>query len=88
MDVIKRDGRKEVFSAAKIIKSIEKVAKDAKLDALKLVKEVAEPAIEYFKKKKIVKTSDIRKFILEKLAKISKETIKAWKMYEGKKTKN
>ncbi len=88
MDVIKRDGRKEVFSAAKIIKSIEKAAKDAKIDALKLVKEIAEPAIEYFKKKKIVKTADIRKLILEKFKKTSKDLVRAWEMYEGKKTKN
>ena len=48
--VLKRDGRKEGFSADKIISSVNKVAKDAKLAPARFLKEVAEPTIEYFKK--------------------------------------
>lgn len=85
--ILKKDGRKEVFNSDKIIKSVERAVKDAKLAPAKFLKEVAEPTIEYFKKEKIVKTADIRKFILGKFAKTSKAVVKAWKMYEKKKIK-
>ena len=84
--VIKKGGeRKEIFNAAKIIKSVENAAKDANLASGKFLKEIAEPTIKYFQKKKIVKTSDIKKSILRKLAKKSKAVLMAWKMYEKKK---
>ena len=84
--VIKKGGkRKEIFNADKIIKSVANAAKDAKLAPAKFLKEIAEPTIKYFQKKKIVKTSDIKKSILRKLAKKSKAVLRAWKMYEKKK---
>ncbi len=83
--VFKKDGKKEVFNSDKIVKSIERAVKDAKLAPARFLKEVAKPTIEYFKKKEIVKTADIRKFILEKFAKTSKSAVKTWKMHEKEK---
>ena len=84
--VIKKGGkRKEIFNSDKIIESVKKAAKDANLAPAKFLKEIAEPTIKYFQKKKIVKTSDIKKSILKKLAKKSKAVLMAWKMYEKKK---
>ena len=83
--ILKKDGKKEDFNANKIIESVKKAAKDANLAPGKFLKEIAEPTIKYFQKKKIVKTSDIKKSILRKLAKKSKAVLRAWKMYEKKK---
>ena len=87
MVVIKRDGKRQKFSPAKIKRSIEKTAKDAGVSAAKrkeLLKEVALPIIKLYKHKR-VKSVDLRKVILRRLSTRSKSTVAEWKRYEKKK---
>ena len=65
--VIKRGGRRQAFSAAKIRKSIQKTAGRAKLSPAKtkqLVKEVGDAVIRTYKGKGLVRSTAIRKSIL------------------------
>ena len=87
MVVIKRDGKRQKFSPAKIKRSIEKTAKDAGVSAAKrkeLIKEVALPIIKLYKNKR-VKSTQIRSSILRRLSTRSKSVASAWKRYEKKK---
>lgn len=85
MKVVKKNGEKQVFVAAKVRRSVEKAAKEAKysLSARKeLVKEVAEPVIKLYKKKKVVKAADLRKAILGRLDRKAKRVSVAWRRYD------
>ena len=87
--VIKKGGsKKETFDPKKIKRSVERAAKDAKVSPAKkreLLKEVVEPTIEFFKKKKEVKAPDLRRAILGRIERRSKAVFKAWKKFEKKK---
>ena len=87
--VIKRGGeKKQVFNAAKIRNSVKKVARDLKWTPSKiekLVRDVAEPAISFFKAKRIVKAVDIRRSLLGRLDRTSKAVSRAWRSYEKRK---
>ncbi len=86
--VIKRDGKKQVFTAAKIKKAVEKAAKDAGISSLKrnkLIKEVAVPAINLYKGKRAVKSVELRKSILRRLGRKAKSVVSAWRRYESRK---
>lgn len=86
--VIKKGGeRRQAFSPAKIKNAINAAAKEAGLSSAKreeLIKEVANPAIEFFKKKRLVKTTEIRRSILRRLEIRSKATASAWKRFKKK----
>ena len=82
--VIKKGGRKQLFNATKLRRSILKAAKEAKLSKAKaneLIKQVAEPVIALYKKKK-VKTADLRKALLGRLNRRAKKVSSAWKRYD------
>jgi len=86
--VVKKGGRRQAFSPTKIRNSIRIAAKRARFSPekiRKLVKEVGEPVIDSYKKKKLVKTSDIRKSILIRLNRNAKSVASAWKKYKKKK---
>ncbi len=88
--VIKRGGRKQAFVATKIRSSVRKAAKEARLSPKKveaLVKEVAEPTISFFKKKRNVKSTDIRRSVLRRLTRRSRAVSAAWRRNEKKKRK-
>jgi transcriptional regulator NrdR family protein len=88
--VVKRGGIKQRFSPSKLKKSIEKALKDAKVPKAKrdrLVKEVGGAVIALFKRRKLVKTTEIRKAVLTRLVKKSKAAVAAWKRSEKKKRK-
>ena len=85
--VIKRDGKKQAFTAAKIKKAVEKAARDAGISSLKikeLVKDVAEPVIKLYKNKS-VKSTILRKSILRRLERRAKAAVSAWRRYENRK---
>lgn len=68
--LIKSDGRKEVFEAKKVIRSITRAAKDAKLSPEEInsvVNEVSNKVIQYAESKDKVLSSDIRNRILADL---------------------
>jgi transcriptional regulator NrdR family protein len=86
--VIKKGGRRQAFSAAKIKRSVLKAAKEAKLSKSKaqaLVKEVATPVIALCKKKRTVKSSYIRKTLLGRLNRKAKSVVSAWRKYDRRK---
>jgi transcriptional regulator NrdR family protein len=88
--VVKKSGKKQTFSAAKIRRSIDSAAKEAKVSAperKKLVKEVADPVIDLYKKKRVVKAADLRRSILGRLARKRKKVASAWRKYDRKKKK-
>jgi transcriptional regulator NrdR family protein len=86
--VIKKGGEKrQAFSPAKIKNAINAAAKKAKLSPakrVKLVKEVADPAIALFKKKRLVKATEIRRSILRRIETRSKATASAFKRFKKK----
>lgn len=89
-NVIKKGGGKQKFSPSKLKKSIDKSLKDAKVPKAKrdrLVKEVGGAVIALFRNRKLVKTTEIRKAVLTRLAKGSKAAVAAWKRSEKKKRK-
>jgi len=86
--VIKRRGRKQAFSAAKIRKSIQKTARKAKLSPAKtkqIVKEVGDPVIKFYKGKRLVKSTAIRRSILGRLQRRSRVAASVWRKYKKKK---
>ena len=85
--VIKKSGRKQSFSAAKLKKSVMMAAKEAGLSKTmkkRLVTKVVNPVIRAAAKKKTIKSSALRKSILSKLNRYSKAVLKSWKTYERK----
>jgi transcriptional repressor NrdR len=86
--VVKKDGKKEAFIPKKIKTSVEKAAKEAGFAPQRigdLIQEVAEPVIEFYNKKKIVKTTDLRRSLLGRLDRKAKKVSTAWRNYDKKK---
>ncbi|KKS81991.1 MAG: hypothetical protein UV58_C0014G0037 [Candidatus Wolfebacteria bacterium GW2011_GWC1_43_10] len=83
--VIKRGGKKEPFSAAKIKKSIRDVAKDAHLSRVRVkraVSKVSRAALKLAAKRKIIATATLKKTILSQLTKVEPTAAKAWRKYD------
>jgi len=90
VQVIKRGGRKQMFMPSKIKNSIMKAARAARISPAKtkdLVKDVGESVIDLYKRKKLVKTVDLRKSILGRLSRRVKSVASAWKKTEKRKKK-
>ena len=88
VQVIKRGGKKEAFNPSKIKRGIEKSAKDAKISSAKikqLISEVADPFIDLAKKKKSIKSTEIRKSILRRIDRRAKSVSNAWRKFEKRK---
>ncbi len=84
--VIKKDGKRQAFSVAKLRRSIERAAKDAKLKGSKaLVKEVVDPLVKALKRKKTVRASALRKAVLGRIERRAKAVATAWKRFDRKK---
>ena len=86
--VIKRGGRKQAFSAAKIRKSIQKTARRSKLSPAKtkqIVKEVGDAVIKAYKGKRLIKSTAIRRSILGRLQRKSRAAASVWRNYKKKK---
>jgi len=86
--VIKKGGKRQAFSSAKIRKGVMLAAKEAKLSSSKvkvLIKEVAEPVIALAKKKRVVRASSLRKSILGRLDRRAKVVSRAWRNFDKKK---
>lgn len=85
--IIKKGGRIQAFNPAKIRNSISRAAKEAKVSSIKekqLLKNVADPVINLTKKKKIVKSTDLRRSLLGRLERRAKTVSKAWKRFDRK----
>jgi len=83
--VVKRGGAEEEFIPDKIRESVSKAAKEAGLAVDKirvLVREIAEPVIQLFGKKEVVKTSELRKSLLGRLDRKAKKVSIAWRKHD------
>ena len=88
--VLKKRKKKQTFSPAKLKRSIEKAAREAKSSQAKikkLIEEVANPVIALTKKKRVIKTTDIRRLLLGRLERRARSVSNAWRKYEKKKRK-
>jgi len=88
--VIKRGGKRQQFMPVKVRRSIKKAAEEARVPPAKvreLVKEVGEAVIDFYKKKRVVKSADLRRSILGRLERRVKRAAAAWRRYEKKKKK-
>lgn len=86
--VIKRSGKRQIFSAAKIRRSIQKTARKAKLSPVKtkqLVKEVGDTVIKAYKGKRLVKSTVLRRSILGRLKRKSRAAASVWRRHKKKK---
>jgi transcriptional regulator NrdR family protein len=86
--VVKRGGKKQSFMPSKIKSSVKGAAKQAGLSRTKIeetVKKVGDGAVDFFKKKRVVKSTDIRKSIIGRLGRVSKAAASAWRRFERKK---
>ena len=88
--VIKKGGKKkQAFSPSKIKSAIQRSAKEAGFSPSKteaLVKEVGNGVIDFFGKKRVVKSTDIRRSILRRLERRAKAVVSKWKSFERKKS--
>jgi len=87
MDVLKRNGKKQRFTKAKLIRGLERALKEAKVPLAKrkvLVKDIIAGVVASFGRKKLIKAVDLRARILRRLDSRSKATAKAWKRYDKK----
>jgi len=86
--VIKKGGKRQAFVPNKIRKSVVMAAKEARLSPAKiksLLKEVAEPVIAFYRKKKLVKSVDIRRALLGRLDRKVKAVSASWRKYQSRK---
>jgi transcriptional regulator NrdR family protein len=87
--VVKKDGKKEVFSSEKIMDSISSAADETELsDDMKnqIVEEVSGMVIDFANSKKTITTKEIREKILSELDSREPAVSAAWRAYdEGKK---
>ncbi len=82
---MKKSGKKQAFLPKKIRMSVEKAAKEAGLAPRKigdLIEDVAEPVIELYRKKKVVKATDLRRSLLGRLDRKAKKVAAAWRRYD------
>ena len=88
--VMKDDGSEEQFNPIKLMRSIEKACREAKISEKKIqkiVSEVSGPLIEKINKSVSVKSSDIRKMVLDDLKKISEVAVKSWEQFDKRRGK-
>ena len=86
--VLKKGGKRQAFSTAKLRRAIERSAKDAKLKApkaKKLVGEVVDPLVKVLKKKRVVRASALRKAMLGLIERRAKAVARAWRKFDKKK---
>ncbi len=89
-DVVKRNGKKQKFSKAKLEKSVEKAAKEAKVSAAHiktLVKEISEGVSAAIGGRKSIKSAELRRKVLDRLGRRSKAAVAAWRRYDKKRRK-
>jgi len=87
--VIKRGGGRQRFSPGKIRRSIRRVARDAKASpqTRRKLREIAKEVIAKFKERKLIRSIEIKKAVVNRLNRQSKAAASAWKRYEKKKAK-
>ncbi|MBU0636045.1 hypothetical protein KKE06_03395 [Candidatus Micrarchaeota archaeon] len=85
--IIKRSGKRQKFSKAKIKRAIEKAAQKGKVskkERLKIAREISEGISKAFRRTRSVRASEVRRRILQRLETKSKASVRAWQQYDRK----
>jgi len=86
--VVKKNGKRQNFSKAKIERAIDKAAKEAGVSAVKrkeIAKDVANGIVESLERRSSISASELRTRVLRRLETRSKATVKSWRRYDKKK---
>ena len=86
--VLKRSGKKQAFSRAKLESGIRKALKEGRVTGKKasdITKEIADGVTKSIRRKRLVKAVKIREMTLGRLERRSKAAATAWKRYDKKK---
>jgi len=87
VNVIKRGGKKQKFSAEKLRNSVRKAVIDAGFKVAgkkKLIDEVSKETIDWIKEEGEVRTEDITDCILSQLDEESPKVAKSWRKFDRK----
>ncbi|MDP2640964.1 MAG: ATP cone domain-containing protein [Candidatus Yanofskybacteria bacterium] len=86
--VVKKDGTKEPFDAAKIRQAITLAAQEAgkEIDQ-RLIDRVTQPALNFAEDRQEVATKELREILLSELEKEAPEIAAAWRAHDQKKGK-
>jgi transcriptional repressor NrdR len=87
VEVVKRNGTKEIFDGTKIKRSIEKAAIDAgyTLEEVKTItKEITEEITEEAKKNGKINTEAVKDSIFNKFKKTDSSIVKSWNKFDAK----
>ncbi len=87
IDVIKKDGSRQIFNEQKVRKSIEAAAREAKIPDTRIRQVVADASREPLhmsKGKKSVETRTIREKILDRLDITEPSVAEAWRAFDRK----
>ena len=87
--VIKRDGKTQAFSAAKVRRSVQRAARDVKLSAEKtreLIRDVADSVVNKYKNRR-VKSTELRRVLLRRIDRRVKSVASAWRRFDRSRRK-
>ena len=84
--VIKRGGKTQVFSAAKIRRAIQRAAREAKISASatrELIRDVGDAVVKEYRNRR-VRSTELRRSILKRLDRRTKSVASAWRRFDRK----
>lgn len=84
MEVIKRDGRREIFNEGKVRRSIEGAGRDAHLSderIKEITSQIIPGVLRLAADKEEITTAELKKFILNQLDEIEPAAAEAWRAY-------
>ena len=87
--VIKRNGKTQAFSAAKVRMSVQRAARDVKLSTDKtreLIRDVADSVVDKYKNRR-VKSTELRRVLLRRIGRRAKSVASAWRRFDRSRRK-
>ena len=87
MEVVKRSGKHQKFSMAKLKRGIQRAARDAKLTRAQereVVRAVAASVAKGLRGKRSIRAAALRRKVLTRLERASRATASAWRRYDRK----
>ncbi len=88
--VIKRNKKREKYSIKKLERAIQNATREAKLSLVKgkqIAKKIAVDITKTIKRRKFIKSTDLRRRALRRLGSVSKAIVSAWRRFEKRKRK-
>jgi len=85
--VIKRSKKKQTFSAAKVRRSVQRAAREARISTARageLTRDVADAVVKRFRGRRAVKTTELRRALLRRLDIRARTVSVAWRRYDRK----